>query len=466
MEDQKQIIPPQNTVVASIVQETKPKMKLWKKTLITLSTLVILAIVTFYNLPRILTFLYPNDAILVDNSELLLKKIDIPDSDNGFFDLNQITNQMIKVPEIKDAKFLVLYTDFSKPVVWDQKLVDQVLNDNKEVFSLFDQASNKSHFQIPSVADPVNIKFDGVVPPMINWRDAGKLQSIKVMDLARKGKYDQALIEAVKINKVGHQIISGQNGLVGLLVGIAVKDQGSNTILKILSDGNYKNESLSDAGRDLSDISDNLEGYKNALRFEYMVANSVIDKIKESLEESIKEDYPKYYRYSKFGYYFKINQTKNLFTDFYSVPISTIGSKCNVDSKFLGQVKSDIEKYNNWKVVFYENAIGRMISSILLRSVNTVVNKQCQTDLLSDVAIIEIALKAYQNDNKKLPQKLDELVPKYLESIPEDPFDHKPIRYSAEKKILYSVGLNQKDLGGSVGDDWRLMENPTFKIAF
>ena len=65
-----------------------------------------------------------------------------------------------------------------------------------------------------------------------------------------------------------------------------------------------------------------------------------------------------------------------------------------------------------------------------------------------------------------MPATLDALVPQYLDSVPFDPFDRKPIRYNADKKILYSVGLNKKDLGGSEGDDWNTMENPTFKIGF
>ena len=47
-----------------------------------------------------------------------------------------------------------------------------------------------------------------------------------------------------------------------------------------------------------------------------------------------------------------------------------------------------------------------------------------------------------------------------------DPFDGKPIRYSKDKKIIYSVGEDGVDSGGSAGDDWRKMPDPTFSVDF
>jgi hypothetical protein len=77
-----------------------------------------------------------------------------------------------------------------------------------------------------------------------------------------------------------------------------------------------------------------------------------------------------------------------------------------------------------------------------------------------------IAIKAYKIENGKLPPNLEELVPDYILEVPKDPFDGNPIRYSAEKKIIYSVGPDLIDSGGSEGEGWQKMEDPTFKIEF
>ena len=48
-----------------------------------------------------------------------------------------------------------------------------------------------------------------------------------------------------------------------------------------------------------------------------------------------------------------------------------------------------------------------------------------------------------------LPDSLSALVPKYIEAIPRDPFDGEPMRYSKEHGIVYSVGNDFVDNGGS-----------------
>jgi hypothetical protein len=64
-------------------------------------------------------------------------------------------------------------------------------------------------------------------------------------------------------------------------------------------------------------------------------------------------------------------------------------------------------------------------------------------------------LAAYQQDHGRYPEKLDELVPKYLVNIPNDFFSDKPLIYRPEGKgyLLYSVGPNGTDEEGRGPDD-------------
>ena len=49
----------------------------------------------------------------------------------------------------------------------------------------------------------------------------------------------------------------------------------------------------------------------------------------------------------------------------------------------------------------------------------------------------------------RLPAGLEELVPAYLSEVPRDPYDGKPFRYLPEKRLVYAVGQDLKDSGGS-----------------
>jgi hypothetical protein len=68
------------------------------------------------------------------------------------------------------------------------------------------------------------------------------------------------------------------------------------------------------------------------------------------------------------------------------------------------------------------------------------------------MAAISLALRLYALDhNGRLPATLDELVPRYMAPVPNDPFTQaSPFIYrpSGDNPILYSVGVNGADDGG------------------
>ncbi|MHC4800215.1 MAG: hypothetical protein ACYTF1_26540, partial [Planctomycetota bacterium] len=63
-----------------------------------------------------------------------------------------------------------------------------------------------------------------------------------------------------------------------------------------------------------------------------------------------------------------------------------------------------------------------------------------------------LACERYRLANKKFPEKLYQLVPDYLDKVPLDPFDDKPLRYRMDEDaiIVYSVGEDGIDNGGDV----------------
>lgn len=64
--------------------------------------------------------------------------------------------------------------------------------------------------------------------------------------------------------------------------------------------------------------------------------------------------------------------------------------------------------------------------------------------------LVELALRAHRCDEGKVPLSLTPLVPKYLESVPMDPFSGKPMVYhpTGTNWILYSIGPDRTDDGG------------------
>jgi hypothetical protein len=62
-------------------------------------------------------------------------------------------------------------------------------------------------------------------------------------------------------------------------------------------------------------------------------------------------------------------------------------------------------------------------------------------------------LERYRLAKGKLPETLDVLAPGFIEKIPTDVMDGKPLRYRLNgdgSYILYSIGWNETDDGGTI----------------
>ena len=72
------------------------------------------------------------------------------------------------------------------------------------------------------------------------------------------------------------------------------------------------------------------------------------------------------------------------------------------------------------------------------------------------------ALAAYRADEGKYPDRLDQLVPTYVDRVPEDRFSGAALVYRPKGKgyVLYSVGPNMQDDGGRGLEDRAGVDHP------
>jgi len=79
-----------------------------------------------------------------------------------------------------------------------------------------------------------------------------------------------------------------------------------------------------------------------------------------------------------------------------------------------------------------------------------------------------LAVKRYRLAAGKLPDKLADLAPKYLQSVPKDPFDGNELRYKKLEPgfVVYSIGEDLSDDGGKEKPPRKTKESPTWDITF
>lgn len=450
-----------NTMAQAPIQ---PKKRKWKKIVLIIIGAIILLIVGLLSLPRFLN-LFAKDIAPINDSDLQLQKVSVPDKDNAYFDLTKLGNVIY---EPKDKSQTIL--DMVAGKTWDNQVAEEIVSKNSQAFEYFAEAARKPKYQNPESADPANITPNMVLTPMNSWRQMARLSAIRAIYLAKQGKDKEALDEALNSVNIGQKIQESQGPLIEYLVAIAMKEVGLETVQKIIPSSKLTSAELKQYAQGLDKFYKNENGLIMAFKGEYHVQSWAIDSIVSGDTEVLKSvvgekesQNPEIAKKIKDNYYFQPNKTKLLFAEYARANIKSANQSC-------GEIKATEVKplalTNPAKLYTEENAIGKILHDVIAVSLTGVSTKKCQEDLLVGATQAIIAIKAYKNDTNNYPASLNELAPGYLSSVPQDPFDGKSLKYSMTKKILYSVGEDMQDSGGSTGDDWRKMADPTFKINF
>ncbi len=405
----------------------------------------------------------------IDDNDLWLSKIEISKEENAFYPLSQ-ASEKIYLPKEKSKLFIKM----AKGEKWDSKFAEELIRNNEEVFSYFEKALELPYFQIPEWQDPKTISFKTIIPSMLGFKNIAKLNSIKTNYLFTQGREKEALDSIVKTIKMG-QIIqdSPRPILISYLMGMTIKEIGLQKLRIMIPNLTLSSDKLKDYVAELGQFKANEEGLIRAIKMEYIKLTNTKSKInaafvgklpKEELEKLGMEEVSfKIKVATKLNYLYKPNQTQRIFAEYYRNFINDANKDCNEVRSV--EIKS-LVPHSKIKMLFTENVVGKILHNTLALSFSSLFDRKC----LEDFSVIGtqslIAIKAYQTENGKIPTYLSKLVPKYFSEVPRDPFDGKLIKYSPEKKIIYSVGEDLKDSGGSEGKDWRIMEDPTFKIEF
>lgn len=423
-----------------------------------------------YFFPKIANVL-TSDIAPPDDSDLQLSKVQIANSENSYFDLVKLEGNIVEKIGGKN-----LIDDIVTNKIWDQAYVDELLKQNEKVLAYFDQAATKQNFQDPEVADPKNISPNMKIMSMYSAREIAKISSIKAANLTKRGKIQEALDESIKVVKIGYEIQNSQGMLIHYLVGIAIEKSGFDRIQQIIQSTNLSPEVLILYSKKINSFKNHTEGLKNAFKAEYTNITYTTDNFLSLSPEDMESmgitqtqlDSIKQGGY----YYFRPNMTKALYADLARAWIKDTDCSSNTSevelliNRYGLKLENPIPIVPVIKLFFTENAIGKILFQIVGTSFSSVTVKACNENLNSSATQTLMALKAYKFQTGSYPPTLEALITTYFPELPKDPYTNLPLKYSLDKKIIYSVGLDRKDDGGSQGDDWTKMPDPTFKINF
>ncbi len=403
----------------------------------------------------------------IDDNDLWLSKIEIPKKENAFYYLNQ-AREKLYLPKGK----MELFRKMAEGKKWDSKFAEELIKNNEEVFVYFEKALELSYFQIPELQDPKTIRFETIIPSMVGFAEIARLNSIKANYLLIRGRERKSLDLIVKTIKMGEIIEnSPRPDLIVCFLGMNIKEIGLERLRAMIPNLTLPPEVLKNYVVELDQFKANGEGLIRAMKMDYIaLTNTKKSKIgADFLSEPPQAQEEKEFSFkikaaTELNYLYKPNQTQRMFAEYYRNFMN------NAKKDYYYEVRlpkiRPLAPRSKIQMLFTENLMGKIFYDIIATDFRDLFDKKYLEDFSARGTQLLIAIRAYQIETGKIPFRLNELVPKYFSKVPRDPFDGKLIKYSPEKKIIYSVGKDLKNSGGSEGKNWQIMKDPTFKIEF
>ncbi len=393
-----------------------------------------------------------------DVSDLIPERIEVADEDNAYTYLKLMADSIyFPDDELYEEKGLDLHQQISDLLAGklrDDNLVNDLLNKNKKSFSFLDKSlackcyqappfdspsddMGLSSFKIRELWDLINLSFLTAVynDDFVKAQQIMKTSS-QLSQLMANSRDSMAIIFPTFRFALVHNLIDNEK--------ISIKFM--RLVLDALPDSIFYDTLLR------NDAKACLEAYMIFIE-KLASGEESLDKIDLFSDE--RGGFEKIFRdtTAQVNFLLHKNRTKGILADLYREAIDEIDlpySKQNLKKRYKSIPECD-EDYN---IDGISNIIGKYLC-LGLQSVyiDLFWKFKCQTEL--EGLRLSVACKLYKRENGTYPDLLEELLPKYLDKVPNDPFDGKPMRYDSERKIIYSVGKDLIDSGGLTGKEVR-----------
>jgi len=322
---------------------------------------------------------------------------------------------------------------------WDDALASTALASNREALAGWDAAVKLPDLQVPESS------FGDLVPYLAEWKRLAHVAEIRENVLLHNGQDKEAFDRIPDHVQLGQQMQNAHGPLIDYLVGAAVRSMGLSQMEHSVGKTHLTPNQLKDYIRQLGLNSDEESvAFANTIKAEYQYQIGMLDAMNRGkMTNSIAGGYTP--RVSPWWPVFNFSQTKALFAKEDNRLVQAAPHHFNE-----AQLPDLVSNQPSIASMYFSgNPVGQILFYMSMPAVipSLAVKSKGNTQLQATRTIL--ALRAYQLTNGKLPPDLNALVPEFLDAVPLDDFDGQSLRYSAEKKIVYSVGQNLKDDGGN-----------------
>jgi hypothetical protein len=342
---------------------------------------------------------------------------------------------------------------------WDSELVEATLVRNEAALELFGQVITQGPLRVSA--------YDLSTGPhsyLERFARLGALAKLDALRLLHRGETEKAVRAAIELIQFGEAVSHEMGDKMDFLIGLSIKNMASDVVATMARSVVVSVDQLLVLAPFLAQLEPNVESWRDTIRVEYSLVSADIDRVVSGdisadalgdREYSTQQD-----AFSRLllrcKYVFKPNETRLLASEACRRLISRAGQPFWTHEPFSSRLLG-------WK--FTRNGVGQFYCAKWIDVLNGIERESAMQTFRARSVRTIVAIRRYWAKSRAVPDFLEQLVPDFIAAVPEDPFDGKALRYVPSRRILYSIGSDLKDSGGSSADRrGELHLEPTFAI--
>ena len=405
------------------------------------------------------------DAPPPDDEDLRLPEPEVPDEKNAWTYFLK-AGEEARWPDVNYTQQQL--KSLMDSTWWDKSFAAEWVGKNEQALETWRKGLAQEVCGV--AADDKVASASGAADLWPRMRSVAKAANLRAVYLHKSGKHAEAFDECLRLVRFGRLLEGSRAYLLGYLMAGSIMARGTETWYEFLEDAQLPPETLKKYAEKLERYQINHTGLEVTFRAEYEFAI----KSQEALGSPMRRGESGFWLQrgpdvGLGGLFWGKNRISRLLARIARINIQ------NVPRPWARVDYSDMpgwpQEMKTWRdavgLLLSGDPLGRIITGLLVPAFKRVQKAKCRRELRVAAIRTLLALKTYKMEHGDLPPSLEALVPTYLDEVPRDPFDGKSLRYSREKNILYSVGEDLEDNGGSSNmDDRFMMPDPTYKIQF
>lgn len=352
--------------------------------------------------------------------------------------------------------------------------VRQVLMRNEALFPYVEKALSCPYFQPLTSQDPEKIDPITTFPEYREISKIARLCILKARNLFAQGKQKEGMDWLLKVLKLGDMVENAERPmLITYVIGREIKETALSQMRQFLPKTQLPVDFLKISARTLLKLEPRGKTLRKVAKMEFTIGEKTLSTLERAahnrfLFKEMKEKWKWEEWEPSLGFllrlmripgYYKPNLTRKIYADVVYGFIENIEK--SYKDQDLAKVQLPTLRSSKLRSLYWpENNVGIILLYQIVPEWRNTLREICFQRLSLRSTACLLALKAYKDERGRLPESLRELVPGYLPYVPLDPFDGNQLRYSKEKRVIYSLGEDLKDSGG-IGE-----KDPGFKVEF